>query len=82
MVLPSSVVLRRKLWVIEGYIASLAWRWWAATWWEGLVGSAAPDGTTECAPATRIAVKPCAGACPRAAQRADPCGAPLRGCGA
>jgi hypothetical protein len=35
-----------------------------------LVGSGSPDGTTEYASATRIAVKPCT------------FGAPLRGCGA
>jgi hypothetical protein len=46
-------VPRRKLWVIQGM----------------LVGSASPDGTVNCAMATRIAVKSCA------------CGAPLRGCG-
>jgi hypothetical protein len=32
-----------------------------------LVGISAPVGTTNCASATRLAVKPCAGACPRAA---------------
>jgi hypothetical protein len=49
----SYLVPLRKLWVVEGM----------------LVGSASPDGTANCALATRIAVKSCA------------CGAPLRGCG-
>src|SRR5208283_1147915 len=66
---PIGVVRRLKLWVIRvGYIAPLAW-WRGAPAW-GLVGSAAPDGTAKCGPATRIAVKPCA------------CGAPQCGFGA
>src|SRR5271165_5655422 len=49
------LVRRLKLWVIRvGYIAPLAW-WRGAPAW-GLVGSAAPDGTAKCGPATRIAV--------------------------
>src|SRR5271165_1836937 len=52
---PIGVVRRLKLWVIRvGYIAPLAW-WRGAPAW-GLVGSAAPDGTAKCGPATRIAV--------------------------
>jgi hypothetical protein len=47
------MVPQRKLWVIQSVS----------------VGSGSPDGTANCALATRITVKSCA------------CGAPLRGCG-
>src|SRR5208283_2145512 len=66
---PDHLARRQKLWVIRvEYIAPPAW--WRGATASGLVGSAAPDGTAKCGPATRIAVKPCA------------CGAPQCGFGA
>jgi AcrR family transcriptional regulator len=52
-----------------GYSRPHAWRWWGRAG-VGLAGSGAPDVTTKCDSARRVAVKPCA------------FGAPLCGCGA
>jgi hypothetical protein len=61
------MVRRVNLWVIDDPLLGRLHLDGVVRLGRWLVGISAPVGTTNCASATRLAVKPCAGACPRAA---------------